>query len=94
MDKGNKIILFSVILIIYIFLSILDYIEYKISYDNELNDEKINFKILYLFPWALSSIGAIFAQIKLKYTKKYLIINNISALIFHIILFILYFIFV
>jgi len=94
MDIGNKYILLSVIILIYAFLSSISYIEYKINYDNEKNGEKINLKLIYLLPWAFSSIGAIIAQISLKYMKKGLLINNLLALLIHIILIIFYIIFV
>ena len=90
MDTGNKYILLSVIILIYVFLSSICYIEYKINYDNEKNDEKTNLKLLYILPWAFSSVGALIAQISLKYTKKYLLVNNILSLIIHIILLVLY----
>ena len=94
MDKGNKYILLSVIVIIYIFLSTICYIEYKINKDNEKNGEKANLKLLYLLPWCFYSLGAISAQISLKYNKKLLILNNICALILYIVLITLYVLFV
>ncbi len=94
MDTGNKYILFSVIILIYAFLSSIAYIEYRINYDNEKNDEKVNLKLLYILPWAFSSIGALIAQISLKYTKKNLILNNILAMIVQVVLLILYIVFI
>ena len=94
MDKGNKYILLSVIILIYIFLSSICYIEYKINHDNEKNGEKVNLKLLYLLPWCFSSLGAIIALISLKYNKKLLILNNICALILYIVLITLYVLFV
>ncbi len=94
MDTGNKIILFSVILLVYAFISSISYIEYKINYDNEKNGERVNLKLLYILPWCFASLGGIIAQIVLKYNKKYLILNNILALILHIVLMVIYIIFV
>lgn len=94
MDTGNKIILFSVILLVYALISSISYIEYKINYDNEKNGERVNLKLLYILPWCFASLGGIIAQIVLKYNKKYLILNNILALILHIVLMVIYIIFV
>ena len=94
MDTGNKIILFSVILLVYAFISSISYIEYKINYDNEKNGERVNLKLLYILPWCFASLGGIIAQIVLKYNKKYLILNNILALILHIVLMVIYIILV
>ena len=93
MDKGNKLILLSVFILIYALLSVISFIEYKINKDNETNDEKVNLKLLYLLPWGFSSLGAIIAQISLKYTKKYLIINNACAFLTQMALLAIYIIF-
>ncbi len=90
MDAGNKYILLSVIILVYAFLSSIAFIEYKINKDNEANGEKVNLKLLYLLPWTFSAVGALIAQISLKYTKKYLILNNICATVVHIALLIIY----
>ncbi len=89
--KENKNLLIIIFVLLWIFISIFTFFLYKIDKKKARKHQwRIKEATLLLFPWLFGSIGGIMGMYLLRHKTKhwYFVINNIIAIIIHIVCFI------